>query len=230
MKNEKLLKLSALCGILGSFTTLILVLIPVPEAVTFDEKLLLYKNSLYMGKLWIFFFHPQLNLVALLGVVALLYKRRPELVFPGFLFISIWAITEAAQQAFSIDAVNLYWRTGHVKETDDIIRSAYRINLIGAEAIRDSMYFLLLYAYGIGSTLIGVALIHETVVARISACGFLFFGALSLIAFADYYGGLVFVDAAVNFSFDWIYPILQPISRCLLGVWLWKSASSMQRV
>ena len=230
MKNAKLLKLSAVCGVLGAVTTLVLVLIPVPEAATFDEKVLLYKNPQYMSKLWIFFFHPQLNLIALLGVVALLYKSRPELVFPGFLFVSIWAITEAAQQAFSIDAINLYWRSGYVKETSEIIRSAYHNNLIGAEAIRDSMYFLLLYAYGIGSTLIGLALIKETIIARISGYGFLFFGALSLTAFADYYGGLVFVDPAVNFSFNWIYPIVQPLSRCLLGVWLWKSSSTIQNV
>jgi hypothetical protein len=224
MKNAKLIKLSAICAILGSITTLVLVLIPAPEATTFDEKVMLYQNPQYMGKLWIFFFHPQLNLVALLGVVVLLYKTKPELVLPGFLFVAIWAITEAAQQAFSIDAVNLYWRTGYVKETDEIVRTAYRNNLIGSEAIRDSMYFLLLYAYGIGSTLIGLALLKETSIARISALGFLFFGALSLIAFAGYYGGLVIVNSTVNFSFDWIYPVVQPISRCLLGVWLWKSA------
>lgn len=234
MKNERLIKLAAVCAVIGAITTLVLVLIKTPPARTFDEKVMLYENASYIGKLWIFFFHPQLNLIAALGVTALLYKRKPEYVFPGLLFIGIWAITESAQHAFLIDAVNQYWREGYHTETDESIKLAYYNNLIGAEAIGDSMYFLLLYAYGIGSSFMGMALLTENLkenrLAIIPGLGFIFFGVLSIVAFIDYYGKVGALDPAVNFSFKWIYPFFQPVARGMLGVWLWKSATTSSRI
>ena len=232
MKSERLIKLAAVCSAIGAITTLVLVLIQVPEAKSFDEKVLLHDNARYIGKLWIFFFHPQFNLIAALGVAVLLYKRKPEFVLPGFLFIGIWAITESAQHAFLIDAVNQYWREGYNKVTDESVKLAYYNNLIGAEAMGDSMYFLLLYAYGIGSSFMGLALLTENLrenrLAIIPGFGFIFFGVLSIVAFIDYYGGVRVVDPAVNFSFDWIYPFFQPVARGMLGVWLWKSAVTIR--
>jgi hypothetical protein len=230
MKNERLVKLAAVCSFIGAVTTLVLVLIQVPAASTFDEKVMLHLNARYIGKLWIFFFHPQLNLIAALGVAALLYKRKPEFVLPALLFIGIWAITETAQHAFLIDAVNQYWREGYMKETNESVKLAYYNNLIGAEAIGDSMYFLLLYAYGIGSSFMGLALLTENLnenrTAIIPGIGFIFFGALSIIAFIDYYARVEALDPFVNFSFKWVYPFFQPVARGMLGVWLWKSAAN----
>src|SRR5262245_38616921 len=123
MNNKTLLKVAAVCSIIGAATTLILVLIDVPEAATFDDKIKLHENPKYMGKLWIFFFHPQLNLMAALGILTLLFRKKPALVVPGFLFIAIWAVTEAAQYAFTIDAINQYWRAGYLKATDETMRS-----------------------------------------------------------------------------------------------------------
>lgn len=222
MGKGKFLKAASICSMIGGVTTLVLVLMQVPVVENFNEKVLLHENALYLNRLWIFFFHPQLCILAVLGAGLVLVKKKPELIIPGVLFFLIWGITEAAQQAFTIDAVNQTWRAGYAGEKDEAIKAAYFAQLIGADAIRDSMYFLLLYCFGIGSSLLGIALLGEGKLASAVSVGFIFFGILSLCAFLNYYVGFKFFDRPVDFAFTWIYPVLQPISRFSLGIWLWK--------
>ncbi len=221
---DKLLRIAGICSAIGAVTTLILVLIPVPAGGDFDKQVLLYKNGQYITRLWIFFFHSQLNVAAILGVTVLWIKQKPQLVLIGFLFFLVWGVTECAQQAFAIDAVNQNWRPQYLSLTNERAKSAVFAQLTGAAAISDTMYFLLLYCFGIGSTLIGIALLQSATLAKITGSGFVFFGALSLAAFLNYYAGLVVLSPVVDFCFRNIYPVLQPISRLLLGIWLWKQA------
>jgi hypothetical protein len=223
-RMDKLLRIAAICSVIGAVTTLVLALIPEPVAESFDKRVLLYKNGIYSAKHWIFFFHSQLNIIAVLGVTVFLVKRKPYLVLIGLLFFLVWGITECAQHAFLIDAVNQYWRPQYLSSTEEKMKTAVFAQLVGAEAVSDSMYFLLLYCFGIGSSLLGIALLRLDKLATFTSTGFIFFGVLSIVAFLNYYAGLTFLSAPVDFSFVWIYPVLQPVSRLSLGIWLWKQA------
>jgi hypothetical protein len=222
MRLNRFLRVAAICSILGAITTAVVVFIPVQAAETFDDKVSLHANVNYMTKLWIFFLHPQLNVMAAFGISVLFIKKFPEYIIPATLGIIVWAVTEAAQQAFAIDAVNQSWRAEYLQESNPQVKAALFAQLRGSDAIRDSMFFLLLFCYGISSSLYGITLFHSDTAGKLLGSSFLFFGILSFVSFARYYLGWKQASPSVDFIFDTIYPWLQPAARLGLGLWLWR--------
>src|SRR5262249_5063033 len=74
------LKAAAVCSMIGGITTLVLAMMPAPQASGFEQQAALYTNKIYLARLWIFFFHPQLNIIAALGIGVLLLKDKAVLV------------------------------------------------------------------------------------------------------------------------------------------------------
>jgi hypothetical protein len=224
MKAEKYLRLAAVCSVLGAITTILLIYLPNPVAEDFEAMVLLHQSNLHLAKLWILFLHPQFNSLAVMGITVLLLKRYPVTIIPGTLFILVWAISEMAQQAYMIDAVNQLWRPGYLQAADEATRQALYTQLVGAEAIRDSLYFLVIYGFGLGTLLFGLALRKTDHLGSWIGVTFIFIGILSISSFARYYLGMDFLTGPVDRIYDWIYPVLQPAVRIALGVWLWRQA------
>jgi hypothetical protein len=212
--------------VLGALTTSLLIFLPNPVAEGFEAQALLYTNSMHIAKLWILFLHPQVNAIAVLGLGLLLVRRTPVLVIPGTLFILIWAVAEMAQQAYMIDAVNQIWRPAFQEATDEVSRQALYAQLLGANAIRDSLYFLVIYGFGMGTFLLGFAMYAEDRLARGIGLAFILIGVLSLSSFGRYFLGLSFLTPPVDWIYDFVYPWLQPAVRIALGFWLWRQAAS----
>jgi hypothetical protein len=141
------------------------------------------------------------------------------------LFLFIWLVAEISQQALRIDALNQIWRPGYVGADEEVIKQMYHWMIIASEGLSDSGYFLVIYGFGIGSLLYGLALIKETGFAKWIGTSLLFIGLLSLCSFLRYYLGLDWLDAPVNFAYTWIYPYLQPTVRIAIGIWLLQEIS-----
>ena len=225
------LKFAAVCSVLSALTTTLLIAIETPAAGELLIEAQLSKNPTYLFKRWIFFFHPQLYLVAMLALLLTLLKRSPGFASIGFVFMFIWAVTEALQQALTIDALNQYWRPQLLASTaagnsGDPRANSALILIEGFPAIYDSYYFLLLFAFGVGSLSFGWLMLSIAGLARWLGLAMVFFGVLSLVSFGMYYGGWSAVSGFVNFSYQWLYPVLQPAARLLLGFWLWRLSTA----
>lgn len=213
---------AAICSILGAITTALLIFLPNPEATDFMSKVQLHSNNLYLAKLWILFIHPQVNILASLGIAVLLLRKYPLLIITGLFFLLIWAYTEMSQQSLLIDALNQAWRPGYMEASDPNVKNAFYALITGTSGISDSKYFLLIYGFGLGSLLYGFALIKETCLGKWIGFALIFIGVLSLSSFARYYLGLSFFSPPADFAYTWIYPYLQPAVRIAIGVWIWK--------
>ena len=216
------LRLTAICSFLGALTTALLIFLPNPETADFESRSLLYTNRLYISKLWILFIHPQVNIIATLGVAYLLIKKYPLQIILGTLFLLIWAYTEMSQQALLIDALNQMWRPGYVGAEDEESKEMFRTLIEGAGGISDSHYFLVIYGFGLGSLLYGLAFVQQADWAKWIGVALVFIGVLSLCSFLRYYLGMSFLNGVVNWSYEWIYPYLQPAVRIAIGLWIWK--------
>lgn len=217
---NKLLKIAAICSFLGATTTALLIFLPSPQTADFEANVMLHKNSLYLGKLWILFFHPQVNFIASIGVGYLLLKKYPWQIVIGTLFLSIWAYTEMSQQSLLIDALNHQWRPGYLEADDELSRNMYTTLINAASGISSSNYFLVIYGFGLGSLLYGVALIGEKGLGRALGICLVFIGILSLASFVRYYLGFSSLSPAINWCYKWIYPYLQSLVRVGLGIWI----------
>lgn len=211
---------TAVCSFLGALTTALLLFLPNPEAPDQEARAALFQNGLYMGKQWILFFHPQFNILASIGLGYLLFKKYPLQVIFGLFFLCTWAYTEMSQQALNIDALNQLWRPGYLEAGDDMSRHMYNTLLQTAEGISDSKYFLVIYGFGLGSSLFGLALMRETGFGRWIGWSLIFIGILSLASFLRYYLGLQLLDKPVNLAYRYIYSYLQPLVRIAIGMWI----------
>ena len=216
------LKATAICSFLGALTTTLLIFLPGPQAPDFESQVHLFQNHRYLSKLWILFFHPQVNLLASYGIAYLLFKKYPLQVVFGTLFLSIWAYTEMFQQALNIDALNQFWRPGYIEANEDSAKMMYETLIKAASGISDSNYFLVIYGFGLGSLFYGLALAQENGLGKILGYSLLFIGLLSLASFLRYYLGVSFLNATVNWCYEWIYSYLQPLVRIGIGIWILK--------
>jgi Na+-driven multidrug efflux pump len=165
---------------------------------------------------WVYLVHPFLTLAAALAVAMRLRREAASLVIPGLLAFLLWAATEAGQQALTMMAFNpwrLAWLAG-----DPAVRATMETRTAVYDGVWNAMYFLILIAFLIANVLYAAALWRGRGLTRVVAM--LYFGAALLTAL------LILVELggpglppAVGF---WIYPLLQPLARTLIGVWLWR--------
>lgn len=214
------LRTTAVCSFLGALTTTLLIFLPNPEAADFEARTLLYNNTLYLSKLWILFIHPQVNILATFGVGYILFKKYPLNVVFGTLFLFFWAYTEMTQQALLIDALNQIWRPEYINADNETSKNMFTTLINAASGISDSKYFLVIYGFGIGTFFYGLAFVRENGLAKWIGISLLFIGILSFSSFLRYYLGVDSLNGIVNWSYEWIYPYLQPLVRIAIGIWI----------
>lgn len=220
-------RVAAICSLLGATTTALLIFLPQTPAQGFEAQVLLHQNQLYLAKLWILFLHPQFNLVASLGLGVLLFRTKPWAVIIGTFFLVCWAYTELRQQAYLIDALNQMWRPSYLAEAQEDQQQMYRTLIEGMRGINDSHYFVVIYAFGMGSLLFGWAMLTEQNWGKYLGWSLLFIGLLSLASFGRYYLGAYFLNPVVDFSYRWIYPYLQPLVRIGIAAWIFERYSKL---
>ncbi|MDH5476300.1 MAG: hypothetical protein OEX22_11460, partial [Cyclobacteriaceae bacterium] len=187
MKYNLFLKATAICSFMGALTTILLIFLPNPAATDFETRALLYNNSLYLGKLWILFLHPQVNILASVGIAYLLYQKYPLQIIFGTFFLLVWSYTEMSQQSLLIDSLNQIWRPAYINADTELSKNMYATLIKAANGISDSKYFLVIYGFGLGSLLYGLAFIHENGLGKWIGIALLFIGVLSFSSFARYY-------------------------------------------
>ncbi len=216
------LKLAVICSFLGALTTVLLIFLPNPVATDFESQTLLFDNKLYIAKLWMLFIHPQVNIIASLGIAYILLKKYPLQIIIGILFLLIWAYTEMSQQSLLIDTLNQIWRPGYLGAESEVTKSMFETLIKTANGISDSKYFLVIYGFGLGTFIYGMAFIQEYGLAKWIGGSLIFIGLLSLSSFARYYLGIGFLNGIVNWIYEWVYPYLQHLVRIAIGVWIFK--------
>lgn len=216
------LKFAGICSILGAITTSLLIFLPNPIASDFESQTLLFKDNLYLTKLWILFFHPQVNIIASLGIAYLLFRKYPLHIVFGTLFLFVWAYSEMSQQSLLIDTLNQIWRPGYIKADSEVSKDMFMTLIKAASGISDSKYFLAIYGFGIGTFLYGLAFVRENGYGKWIGISLIFIGILSLSSFLRYYLGLDSLNGIVDWSYEWIYSYLQPLVRIAMGIWILK--------
>lgn len=217
---------AAIASLLSAVTTAVLIYGPgIEVGPDLDAQAELYDNWLYLYKPWVLFFHPQLAFIASLGVAFALFAKRPVLVAIGLFYLLVWAVTEMTQQAYIIDALNQYWRPGFLAANDGPTETMYTTLITGFRAVSDSQYFVLLFGFGTGTVLFGVAFFAADIYGKVIGGILISLGALSLVAFAGYYTGLSAVTPVTNWLYEYLYGVVQTGVRVAIAAWLWRLGS-----
>jgi hypothetical protein len=223
--DPRFFRVAALCSFLSVASTLCLIFLPglFAPAPDFAARMGRVHEAPYLLRSWVYLLHPFLVFTAALGLALAVARRSPVLAIGGMAAFMLWAFNEAGQQTltlFAFDRWRLAWETA-----DEAARSALRVNAVMYDGIWDGMYMLLLIGFAIGNACLGAAMIRGEGLARVVA-GFLFAaGTLTVLLFLNELGVRLLPGPAL----EWSYPLIQPLGRGLIGVWLWQVAKSMPR-
>ena len=218
--NGSFLVFAAICAFMSAITTSILVSVDIPRSEDIFEQARLAHDTTYLFRTWAYFFHPLVALVSMIGVFLTQHRQNLGVAITALIFFIFWAFAEALQQALALDALNQYWRP-MLLNAEDPSSQATAVHLItGFRGIYDSFYFLLLFAYGIGSLLMGLLLVRAPKLSRFLGVVMIYFGVLSLVSFFSIYTPWQLASGFVAWNYQWIYPFLQPLARALLAWFL----------
>jgi hypothetical protein len=223
---------AAIASVISAITTLGLIFLPrlyapIPD---FDARMALGSNPAYILRSWIYLVHPFLVFTAILAVAARCRVRAAGAATLGLAGFALWAVTEAAQQALTKVALDRTWRAAW-PTADAAARDAIRNHVALYDVVWDSMFLLLLLGFLAGSVFIGAAVAKTArgeagAAARTRALAlwvagaFWAGGALTLVILLPELGGPALPGT------DWLYPLIQPAGRTLVGVWLWREATT----
>ena len=210
-------------AVISAITTFLLWLLPrhydAPES--FEAALQLHQNHVYMSRLWVNFIHIFFALAAYLATASLLRRRSACLASFGFICFCLWGFVELIGVTISIFAVNAIWRAEFSGATPDV-QGHYRVLLLGFDGVWDALFFLLLVGFLFGTTCFGLAALKGRGLERLLGVLFLLAAPLTVAIMVSGYTSIRIFDVLISSA----YPILQPISRALLGAWLWKMSDS----
>ena len=216
------LRVASVFAVLSAVTTFFLWLLPrlytVPE--TLEAAVELHRNPYYMARLWVNFVHLFFALVAYGAAAAVLRRVAPALAGFGFLWFVLWGFTELLGVTVNIFAVNRTWRPAFVAASPEA-RASIRTNIEGFAAVWDAMFFLLLVAFLLATFCYGLAALRADTLGKWVGVLFLLAVPLTIGIMVSGYTQVRVFDV----MFGAVYPVLQPVSRALLGVWLWRQAT-----
>jgi hypothetical protein len=212
-------RFAALCSVASALTTLGLIFLPgsFPPAEDLAGRMARVIDPTYRLYAWVYFAHPFLVVTAVFGVAMRLRRESASLVIPGLLAFLLWGATEAGQQALTLFAFNP-WRVAWLAG-DPAVRATMELRAAFYDGLWNAMYFLLIVGFFIANTLYAVALLRRTGLSRVVGGFYAAAAALTLeIIYVEVCGRSVVPDA-IGF---WLYPLIQPLARTLIGVWLWR--------
>jgi hypothetical protein len=218
--NKTFLKIASIAASLTAVTTILLWGLPnlYTSPSNFEEGVLLSENTYYLAKQWVNFIHIPLALTGYFGLTVILFQRQPVLSIFGMVWFVIWGTIEMIGVSIILFSVNYQWRSGY-KMADEINRIVLKNKIESFFSIWDSMFFVLLVAFLLGTLFFAWATWKSKGLEKILSCLLWLAVPLTLLIILSSYVGQGWAGQLTQY----FYPFLQPLSRLILGLFIWKS-------
>jgi len=219
--SQTFYRTAAVCSVASAATTLGLIFLPnfFAPGEGFEGRMARVHDPAYQLRSWIYLIHPFITLMAAMAVATRIRNFKPALALVGLLSMTLWAFTEAAQQGMTLFAFDK-WRVAFAT-ADEATRAQISTLTLMYDGLWDGMYFVLLIAFAIGNLCLGAALLRLYGLGRIVGGFFLAAGLLTISLIWRELGWGALPEPLAS----WSYPLIQPLGRTLIGVWLWRVAT-----
>ena len=210
------LKAAACCALASAITTFLLWLLPrMYEApANFEASISLASNPYYLALKWVNLLHIPLALFAYTGLAVLLFRKAPAKTVFAMLWFGIWGAIEMIGMAITLFSVN-FWRRSYTS-ADDATKLTLQKHIDFFSSIWNSMFFVLLIAFLLGTIFFALATWKGKGLEKILSYLFWLAVPLTLLIMLNGYAEQQWAGQITGY----IYPVLQPISRALMGVYI----------
>lgn len=215
---------ASICCFITAITTVVIHLFPYVE-MTFDERVLLYRDASYLNNRYLIIAHSFLFFMAMWGVFLTLYKKTITYSGLGILFFGIFSITEIMRQLSVLFYLNGL-KEKYIESVNPTVREIMKVSIENFSFTNYTLYTLFIIAFGLGAIFYGVALLNTREVNHSKLLGIcmLIWGIGSFLAFGN-----------VFWRFQWLGSIIAPYNlyyqsfmRLLIAFWLWKVHKNQQ--
>jgi hypothetical protein len=223
INGKRYLMFSAICALITAFTTIAIHNIHVPAA-NFEERVLLYKNSLFLLLNWIIMFHCLMVLFSMLGVALVIEKQSRALAILGFLFFSLFVFSEWQRTLNSLWHINGL-RRQYTATVDENTLQFLRFE-IQNRLSQSNVYFLLFtIEFSLGNGCNGFAMIKNKGLDRFLGVALLIWFCCTSCAFIDDFFPAKWLGTIV----DACNKYYQPVIRLVIAYWLLQKARQVRR-
>ncbi len=224
MPSRAFIRTAAAAALLTAVTTLCVHLLPElwAHVSTFDERVALRNDAIYMGRFGIVIVHCVLVLISMAGLGAILWRRVPVLVGFGFLGYLVFALAEILRMSLAIFALNRTWREQYATAADEAVRAGLRTLINGFDGVSAALFFVFSLGFTAGLVCYAVALLRGTSRERTLGAVLAAWAAFSSATLFDTAAGTALFSSALW----WVGPYFQPRARALIAWWLWKSSAT----
>ncbi len=214
--SRRFYRFAAGCSFASAATTLALILLPslYGSAEGLEARLQLVDSTAYAVRAWVYLLHPLVALAAALGVATVLARKAAGAAAVGLCGFFVWAVTEAGQQSLTLIAYH-GWAEAYAA-ADGAARRVLETQIATYDAIWDSMFFLLLVGFLVGNVAFGIVLSGRRGFDGLLGVLYLAVGGFTVFNIVSGIGG----PGLPSWMGSVVYPILQPLARVLIGVWL----------
>ena len=214
--SRPFLRAAGVAGVVAGVITAAIVVLPWihGEPRTLAERVELHTNPLYMLRLWLSFLNVFAILFASWGLAASRLRHSPGAASTGMLLLLFYGAAELLGRSTMIFAREYNWTHASIITSNDEHRMALLQAVERFDEVWAGLFVLILISFTLSAALFGWATRGGSRLQRATS-GFLFAAAgLGLVTFVA-----GFVPQLRSLA-SWGYPVVQPASRVLIGVFL----------
>jgi hypothetical protein len=220
--EKSFLRFAALCALLSAVTTLIVHLYFTPPE-SFEGRILLFKNKQYIFRNWATILHCVFVIVSMYAVFLLRKNGSPGWMGTGFIFFSIFALTEIARMFTALFYTNQL-REKYFTATDETVKSLVKNSIDNVGFVNDVFFSIFIMAFWLGLIFFSIGLYKNSGFTKALAWVFIVWALVHLIAVINVFYPQVWMEKLLLvFS-----PVYQPLARIAVGVWIWKNVKQIK--
>jgi hypothetical protein len=223
--QKNFIRFASACCFLTVITTLgIHAFFPDPPA-SFEERVLLFRDPVYLLNRWWVIAHCLLVIVAMWGFALLQFKKTPGFTGLGFLFFCVFSIAEITRQMIALFYINGL-REQYVNAADTATKEGLKLTLSSAGLLTSPLFGVFILMFGLGSICYGFSLIKAKGFDKLLSILFLISGVASFALMGNDFWKMGWLEnflSKYNSTFT-------PLLRAIIGIWLWKKSGALQKM
>ncbi len=219
MADRHFIRVAAIAALITGLTTIGVHFISFPGE-TFEERLILSRNNLYLAHRWMIILHCLCVIISMLGIAILKVRENRGFVALGFLFYTIFGITEITRMFSVLHYLNPL-RIKYMEATDEGVKQILQQSIENFNLAGSALFAVFALAFSIGNLCYGIVFSGSKNNSRWLGIGFLFWAFISFLGITNQFFGQPWIDTVIEINSK----TFQPLFRILLGIWLLKMSS-----
>lgn len=227
MKNDRatFTKFSAIACLGSAITTIGIHAFFQFDATTFEQRLMLFQNPLYILNRWWVIVHCLLVIFSMWGFFLVQNKKSKELVGLGFIFFVVFAITEIFRQLLVLFYLN-GMRQHYLAAENEATKIFLTNSIENFGFFSNALFGLFIMAFALGNFFYGLSLAGEMGLGKTLSVLLLIWSLGGFLAFGNEFCELPWLSSFLTHYNLWY----QPLMRGLFALWLWKSTQSFNKL